>query len=94
MTDVFGFIRSEKAGFPVPRMCHKFAVARASFYRWLHTGVSPPTWQRHQLLNEHAQRAYDREPVAASESGLTCLKNLTSATLTSQVASTPVVADS
>ena len=37
VTDVFGFIRSVKACLPVPRMCHKFGVARASFYRWFNT---------------------------------------------------------
>ena len=61
MTDVFAFIRSEKANFPVTWMCHKLGVARASFYRWLRPKALTPTQQRHATLTEHVKRVYDRE---------------------------------
>ena len=61
MTDVFAFIRSEKANFPVTWMCHKLGVARASFYRWLRPEKLTPTQQRHTTLTEHVRRVYDKE---------------------------------
>lgn len=61
MSDVFAFIRSEKAHFPVSWMCHKLGVARASFYRWLLPEAPTPTQQRHAVLPEQVKRIYDRE---------------------------------
>jgi putative transposase len=61
VTDVFTFIRSEKANFPVAWMCHMLGVVRASFYRWLRPEKLTPTQQRHAVLTEHVQRVYDKE---------------------------------
>jgi len=61
VTDVFAFIRSEKANFPVTWMCHKLGVARASFYRWLRPEKLTPTQQRHATLTEHVRRVYVKE---------------------------------
>jgi len=59
--DVFAFIRSEKANFPVTWMCHKLGVARASFYRWLRPGAPSPTRLRHATLTGHVRRVYEHD---------------------------------
>lgn len=58
MTNVFRFIRSEKANFPVAWMCHKLGVARATYYRWAQPEKVTPTQQRHATLTAHVQRVY------------------------------------
>jgi hypothetical protein len=64
VTDVFAFIRSEKANFPVTWMCHKLSVARASFYRWLRPEKLTPTQQRHAMLTGTQRTAGNRHRIS------------------------------
>ncbi|MGV8881328.1 MAG: IS3 family transposase [Rhodoglobus sp.] len=61
VTDVFTFIASEKANFPITWMCDQLGVARASFYRWLRPEKVTPMHRRRQSLTNQVRRVYDRE---------------------------------
>jgi len=42
-------------------MCGKLKVSRASFYRWQRPTVPTPTQLRHEVLDAHVVRVYERD---------------------------------
>ncbi len=61
MNDYFVLISAEKAFFPIDWMCCKLKVSRASFYRWLRPVAPTRTRVRHDVLDAHVVRVYERE---------------------------------
>jgi putative transposase len=67
------FISAEKATFPINWMCHKLKVSRASFYRWSRPAAPTKTQVRHELLDAHVVRVYEREKGKAGRDQITIL---------------------
>ena len=75
MNDYFVFILAEKASFPIDWMCRKLAVSRAWFYRWLRPAIPTPTQMRHDELDAHVVRVFDREKGKAGRDRITTILN-------------------
>ena len=75
MNDYFVFILAEKASFPIDWMCRKLTVSRASFYRWLRPVSPTPTQVRHDELDAHVVRVFDREKGKAGRDQITTMLN-------------------
>ena len=73
MSDYFAFILAEKASFPIDWMCRKFTVSRASFYRWLSPAAPTLTRVRHDELDAHVVRVFDRENGKAGRNQITTI---------------------
>ncbi|WP_183164380.1 IS3 family transposase [Arthrobacter oryzae] len=73
ISDYFMFISAEKATFPIDWMCHKLKVSRAWFYRWLLPAEPTKTQVRHDELDAHVVRVYDREKGKAGRDQITTL---------------------
>jgi len=73
MNDYFVFILAEKASFPIDWMCRKLMVSRASFYRWLRPAAPTATQVRHDELDAHVVRVFEREKGKAGRDQITTL---------------------